>query len=142
EARRARGVSADAPVDSLLELDLRAGFFELLLEVVGIRLRDAFLEILGRALDEVLRLFEAEARDLADDLDDVDLVRAGFLEVDRELRLLFRRRSRSRASSRRRTRDRNRSSLDAPLVFEGLDQLSDLDDREVREEVDDLVLGE
>src|SRR6201999_4083942 len=137
EARRARGVSADAPVDSLLELDLRAGFFELLLEVVGIRLRDAFLEILGRALDEVLRLFEAEARDLADDLDDVDLVRAGFLERDRELGLLFRRGSRS-CSSRGRARDGNRSGLDAPLVFEGLDQLSDLDDREVREEVDDL----
>ena len=52
-------------------------------------LRDAFLEVLGRALDEVLRLLEAEAGDLADDLDDVDLVRAGFLEDDGELGLLL-----------------------------------------------------
>ena len=44
---------------------------------------------LRRALDQVLGLFEAEAGDLADDLDDGDLVRAGFLELDVELGLLL-----------------------------------------------------
>ena len=38
-------------------------------------------------------------------------------------------------------RDGDRSGLDAPLVFEVLDELRDLDDREVREVVDDLVLA-
>src|SRR5690606_23404809 len=85
--------------------DLRAGLFELLLEVLGLGLANALLEDLGRALDEVLRLLEAEARDLADDLDHVDLVGAGVLELDVELGLLLRSRGRSRAAADGGTRD-------------------------------------
>ena len=139
--RRPAGVNhASETTSHLLELDLGAGLFELLLDVLGVGLGDAFLEVLGRALDQVLRLLEAEARDLADDLDDVDLVGAGFLEVDGELGLLLGRSGRSGRSGRRPASDGNRSSLDAPLVLEGLDEVCDLDDRQVREVVDDLVL--
>ena len=68
-----------------------------------------------------------------------DLVRAGFLELDGELRLLLGGRGRSGGGSARRRRDGNRGGLDAPLVFEGLDELRDLDDRKVREVIDDLL---
>ena len=45
---------------------------------------------LGHALDQVLRFLQAQARELADDLDDADLlVGRVFLEGDRELGLLF-----------------------------------------------------
>src|SRR5215475_839973 len=50
---------------SLLDSHLRAGLFELLLEVLGLGLVHAFLDDLGRALDEVLRLGETEVRHLA-----------------------------------------------------------------------------
>src|SRR6478736_5238540 len=61
----------------LLQLDLGAFGLELRLELVGVGLRHAFLDRLGRALDQVLGLLEAEAGDLAHRLDDVDLLVAG-----------------------------------------------------------------
>src|SRR5262245_49493351 len=57
----------------LLDLDLRAGLFELLLDGRGFVLVHAFLDWLGRGLDEVLGFLQAEAGDFTDDLDDVDL---------------------------------------------------------------------
>ena len=57
-----------------LDLDRRAGVFELLLELLGVLLGDAGLDHLGGRLDQVLGLLEAEAGRGADDLDDVDLV--------------------------------------------------------------------
>ena len=61
----------------LLDLDRGPDFLELLLDGRRLVLGDAFLDDLGRAVDQVLGLLEAEARDLADDLDDVDLLVAG-----------------------------------------------------------------
>ena len=86
------------------------------------------LTALGARLDEVLGFLEAEAGDLADDLDDVDLVGAGFLELDGELRLLLDRRSGGAAAAAG-PRDGDRGCLDAPLVLERLDEVRDLDDR-------------
>ncbi len=48
----------------LLDLDLRADFLELLLDRRGLVLGHAFLDRLGRALDEVLGFLQAEAGDL------------------------------------------------------------------------------
>ena len=59
---------------------------------------DADLDFLGGAVDQVLGVLEAEAGDLADDLDDADLVGAAGLEDDGELRLLLGR-GRSRAAA-------------------------------------------
>src|SRR5690606_35025698 len=87
-----------------------------------------------------LRLLEAEAGDLAHDLDDVDLVRARVRELDVELRLLLGGgSSRGGSTSARRSGDRDGGSLDAPLVLERLDQLSELNDRQVRKVVDNLL---
>src|SRR5471030_2000969 len=86
----------------LLEFDRGAGGLELLLDFLGLGLGGVFLDVLGRALDEVLGLLEAEARDGTDFLDDAGLVRAGLLEDDGELGLRFRGGSGgSRASSGR-----------------------------------------
>src|SRR6478672_8780524 len=79
----------------LLDLDFGADVLELLLDRGGLVLRDAFLDRLGRALDEVLRFLQSEAGDFADDLDDVDLVAAHFGQRRGELGLLFRRRRRA-----------------------------------------------
>src|SRR5205085_12310692 len=73
----------------LLELHLRTGGLELLLDFLGLGLVGAFLDRLGRAFDEILGLLEAEARDGTDFLDDADLVRAGLGEDDVELGLLL-----------------------------------------------------
>src|SRR4029453_2545299 len=62
----------------LLELDRGAGFFQLRLDLVGLFLRDAFLDRVRRAVDEVLGLLEAKSGDRADDLDHLDLLAAGL----------------------------------------------------------------
>ena len=74
----------------LLDLDLRAGFLELLLEGLGIVLGDAFLDGLGSGLDKALGLGKTQTGELADDLDDLDL-RSGVEtgEDDVELGLLL-----------------------------------------------------
>src|SRR5690606_40937147 len=84
-ARRAGRRRAHA---RLLDVDLAAGRLDLLLDLRGLVLRHAFLDRLRRALDEVLGLLEAEARDRADLLDHLDLLVAGAEEDDVELRLL------------------------------------------------------
>src|SRR5690606_3652798 len=82
--------SGEGQSDQLLDLDLRAGFLELLLHALGVGLVDAFLQRARNGLDEVLRFLQAQAREFANDLDDADLlVGRVFLEDDRELGLLF-----------------------------------------------------
>src|SRR5262249_864004 len=104
---------------ALLELDRPTRPDHLLLHLLPIRLGAAFLDDLGRRLDEILRLFETEARDLADRLDDGDLVAARVREVNVELGLLL---DRSRSGGRSATaaaatgNDCGRS-LYAPLVL-------------------------
>src|SRR5438876_82294 len=71
-----------------LELDRSARLFELLLDRLGLGLRHALLDRLGRPVDQVLGLLEAEPGDLAHHLDDLDLLVARPREDDREVLLL------------------------------------------------------
>src|SRR5690606_13442612 len=90
-----RGRWAPPPVaPPLLQLDGRALLLQLGLDLVGLLLGDALLDHLGGAVDEVLGLLEAEAGDLAHDLDDLDLLLARGLQDDVELGLLLGRRGR------------------------------------------------
>src|SRR5262249_27888848 len=74
-----------------LQLDFGAAVFELLLEGLGLVLGDVLLDGLGGAFDQILGLLEAQAGDLADHLDDVDLLRGvEARQDDRELGLLGR----------------------------------------------------
>src|SRR5947209_5248654 len=124
---------------NLLELDLRAGLFELRLDLVGLFLGDALLDGLRRAFNEVLGFLEAETGDGADLLDDLDLLLAGSRKNDREFGLLFGRSRRSAAAGGTAGRNRNCSrSRDAPLLLEELRQLRRLKDGQARKLVDDL----
>src|SRR5690606_29083886 len=73
----------------LLDLDGRAGRFQVLLELGSVVLADTVLDGGRRGPDEILRFLEAQARDRTDDLDDLDLLLAGGLEGDGELGLLL-----------------------------------------------------
>src|SRR5690606_37443564 len=90
----------------------------------------AFLDGLRRAFDEVLGFLEAEARDRADLLDDLDLLVAGCRENDGELRLLFRG-SAAAGTGRRRNGHRGRRR-NAPLLFELLREFRRLEDGQAR----------
>ena len=86
----------------LLDRDLGAGLFEDLLDLVGLFLRDAFLDRSAERPRRGPSLPSGRAGDFADCLDDVDLLVAGLAEDDGELGLLFDRgRGRGRAGSRR-----------------------------------------
>src|SRR6266550_5112006 len=84
-----KGAADGGPFACLLDLDLRAGLFELRLDLIGLLLRNAFLDRVRRSVDKVLGLLQAEARDRADDLDRLDLLVAGVREHDVEGGLLL-----------------------------------------------------
>src|SRR5690606_23275483 len=73
----------------LLHLDGSALLLELRLDLLGLFLRHAFLDGLGRVVDEVLGFLQAQAGQLAHDLDHLDLLGARLLEDDVELGLLL-----------------------------------------------------
>src|SRR5690606_16242694 len=128
---------------ALLELDLRASGFELLLDLFGVGLGSGLLDGLRSALDKVLGLLETQAGDGADFLDDADLVRAGILQDDVELGLLLGRSGGGSSASGRGRGNGNRSGGgNAPLLFEVLDQTRDLEDRLGGQPLDDLFLGD
>ena len=73
----------------LLELDGGTGLFQLLLCVVGSILAHAGQHLAARGLSERLGLAQAQAGQLADDLNGFDLLRAGILDDDVEFGLFF-----------------------------------------------------
>src|SRR5680860_522559 len=83
-----RAFSLGGSEDASLDSDGGAGALEGLLGLLCGLLGDLLENSLGGRLDEVLGLLEAEARERADLLDDVDLLLAGGLEDDVELVLL------------------------------------------------------
>src|SRR5437879_5785869 len=85
---------------ALLHLDGRALLLQLLPHLLGLGLGDLLLDRLRRAVDQVLGLLEAETRQLAHDLDDLDLLFAGGGEDHVELRLLLRGRGPGAGSTR------------------------------------------
>src|SRR5216110_1542892 len=123
--RRASGRRADARAE-LLEGDGGAGLFELSLRLLGVFLRSLLEDGLGRAVDEVLGLLQAETRDDGPDLlDDLDLLVAGGLEDDVELVLLLGTRGGFAAATScrgRRHRDGRRRGH-AELLFERLEEV-------------------
>src|SRR5687767_12916737 len=107
--------SPPVPSRPLLHLDGRALLLELGPDRRGLVLCHARLHRLGRAVDEILRFLQAQAGDLANHLDHLDLLRAGFLEVDRELGLLLGRRGRGRRTATAATAHRGRGDRDVEL---------------------------
>src|SRR4051812_48948180 len=116
----------------LLDFDFRALLLERGLDLLGLVASNTLLDGLGCRVDEVLGLLEAELSQLADDLDDRNLVRPDLGEDRAELGLLLgRRRSRSTvaAACRRSGRSRHgRRRGDAVALLEALDELGQLED--------------
>src|SRR5690349_7452908 len=111
-----------------LDGGFRACFLELLLDALGLVLLHAFLDGARRTLDEILGFLQTQTRDRADDLDDCHLVLAERLYHDVELGLLFDRGSRSSGTAS--GGDGNgRGGGNAPLLFERLHELDDLEYR-------------
>ena len=75
--------------ERLLEGDLCADFFDLCLDCLCLFLGDAFLDVLGSALNEFLSFLQAQAGDLTDNLDNLDLLIAEAGQLDVKLGLLF-----------------------------------------------------
>src|SRR5436305_8966383 len=126
------------PSRRLLQFDGAAGILDLLLDLLGLFLVDAFLDGLGSALDQRLRLAEAKAGDRADFLDHVDLLAAVAGQDHVELGLLFgRSSSRCAAASSRSSRNRSRGR-DAPLLFERLGKVRRLENSQFGKLVDQL----
>src|SRR5262245_12623620 len=112
----------------LLHFNLRTGLFHLLLDGLGIGLAHAFLDGLRRAVDEILGLLEAQARDFAHGLDGVDLVLAGGREDHGELGLLLGGRGAGTTAGRGGGDGDGSGGGDAELVFHVLDELRELED--------------
>src|SRR5262249_59487080 len=79
---RRRGTWAPEPplAGGLLDFDGGTSRGELVLDLLGVVLVDAFLHRLGSALHQVLGLLQTQTGDGADLLDDVDLVGTGVGE--------------------------------------------------------------
>src|SRR6187200_511725 len=122
---------------SLLELDGSAGFLDLLLDLLGFVLVDAFLDGLRSAFDERLGFAQAEAGDGADFLDDVDLLATVAGEDHVEFGLLFS--SRASGGDSRAGNGNGSGGRNAPLLFEQLRKLCSFEDGQSRQVVDDLV---
>src|SRR3954471_17918725 len=124
------GARLRPPGDALLDLDLGALLLESCLDLLGFVLGHAFLDGLGRCVDEILGFLEAQTGQLANDLDDRDLVRPDLGERCRELGLLLDR-SRGRRLGRRRSGGCGcrSSGGHAVSLLESLDELGKLEDR-------------
>ena len=123
-----------------LELDGGASFFELSLGLLGIFLLGVLENRLRSAVNESLRLSQAEVGDGADSLDDLDLLVANGGEDDVELILLFLGRGSARSGGGS-NGDRS-GGFDVELLFEGLDELGELDEGHFTESFEELILGE
>src|SRR5690606_5221866 len=87
-----KAVSGDPKASSeiLLDFDLGAGFFQLLLQLFSSLLRDVLDDRLRSAFDQVLGFLQTQVgADAADFLDDVDLLVAAVNQDNGELGLLF-----------------------------------------------------
>src|SRR6476620_458971 len=128
--------------DGSLELDGGAGALELVLGLLGRSLVDTLENGLGSAVDEVLGLLEAEARERADLLDDLDLLLTGGDENDVESVLLLRLGGGSAASAGRGGGGDGGSSGDLEGLLELLHELGELDEGHFLESVKELVGAE
>src|ERR1017187_10333513 len=112
----------------LLNLDLRAGCFDLLLDLVSFLLGHAFLDRLGSTFHQSLRFGPAQSRNsTADFLNDADLVRAHLFLDNFEGAFLP---SRCRATTASRRSSRNgyrRRCAHAPIFLELFYQTSNLE---------------
>ena len=120
----------------LLDLDGRAGGFEFLGNLVGFLFGNALFDRFGSALDEVLRLFQAETGDAANGFDDVELLLAEVGKDDVEFGLLLG--SGGSRSSAGGAGNGDGSGGNAELLFERLHEVGEFKNGETLHKVKDL----
>src|SRR5207245_2400783 len=124
---------------ALLDLDGGPLLLERGLHLRRIVLADVLLHGLGSAVHQVLRLLEAEAGQLAHDLDDLDLLVAGGHQHHVELGLLLHHRGRAAGARARGHRHQRSRGRDAELLLVLLLQLRELEHRHVANQVEHLI---
>src|SRR5262249_39045743 len=119
----------------LLDLDGRALLLELLLHVLGLGLGDLLLHRLGRAVDQIPCLLEAEPGPFPHHLYDLDLLVAGPHPPHVEVGLLLDGRGATAATPRARhgRNGHGRCRRHAPLLLEQLGELRGVEQRELVE---------
>src|SRR5579872_4904020 len=127
------GVGYSTLLASLLQLDFCACVFELLFDLGRLVLVHIGLDLLGSALDEVLRFLEAQTGDCADFLDHVDFLVASARQDDRELGLFRSWSSSSPTGGRARGHGNRSGSRDTPLFLEKLREVRGFQDSETRQ---------
>src|SRR5688572_17933017 len=138
---RQRRSAALTRLDSL-EGNRRAGLFKSGLRLVSGFLGRALEHGLGGTVDDGLGLAEAERGELADDLDDLDLLLASGLEHDVERGLLFDLFSGSGASGSRAGNGDRSGRGDLEGLLERLDELRELDEGQALELLEQLFSGQ
>src|SRR5580698_458333 len=124
----------------LLDLHLRANVFQLLLHRFGIGLVDGFLDVLGNALDQVLRFLQAQAGQFAHHFDHAHfLVGRVFLQNHGELGLLLSRSGGSRGGAGGGSSGNRGSGGHAELLLHVGDQLDDLEYGHLGNGIEDFV---
>jgi hypothetical protein len=116
----------------------RASGFKLLFELGRVFFAEALLDFLRGAVDEVLGFLEAQARGVLHDLDDGDLLAAGFLQDDvvgGGLGVFGGGSAGGRGGSER----HRGGSGHAELLFKGLHELAELEHGKLRDAVDDGI---
>ncbi len=110
----------------LLDFDFRASGFDLLLDLFGFGLRNAFLDRFRRAFNKSLGICQAQPWDRrADFLNDGDLVSTDFGQNDVERGFLLYGRCSRGATACGRCGSHGRGGTDTPLLFEFLNQVRD-----------------
>lgn len=123
-----------------LEFDGGASLFELSLGLLGVFLLGVLENRLRSAVDEGLGLGQTEVGDGANSLDDLDLLVTNGGEDDGELILLFLGRGSARSGGGD-SGDRS-GGFDVELLFEGLDEVGQLNEGHLAESFEEFILGE
>src|SRR5687767_4280213 len=142
--RESRDLDPSSPYARLLHFHARSLLLELGLDLGGFVLRHAGLHDVRGTVDQILCFLETQASDLANHLDDLDLLGTRFLEGDVELGLLFHWSSGCAArptAGRCAAADWRRRNRNVELRLEGFDQLGELEDRHVADRIENLVLA-
>ena len=117
----------------LLDLNLSASLFQLLLDVLSLSLGSLLLDSLGSAVNDSLSLLQAQTGDLLDQLDDAHLASASLDQDDVELGLLFLSGSSSASSGG----SSSSNSRNAELFAVCVDELLQLQNGQLLDGVDD-----
>src|SRR6266700_7445984 len=116
------------PSSRLLYSNLSANLGHLLSNLVGLILRDGLFDSLRGIIDHSFSLFQAQAGQFADNLNDIDLVRTNLGKDGIKLGLLFDDWCGfSSGGDRSSSGGGDRSSAYAPLFLQGLGQLNELE---------------